>query len=670
MKKETFLILWSLIFVSLLPAEIQAAEEDCSPSLFRSAEQGELSHENSLKLLIREVSHNQIPPSLSSCGENCFQINSPLTQQPRIIKIDPQLNSPFQEGPTLSIPSLELLDHSSLRRLLIGHELHPYLSNFFQSNNLLRPSQRMAIDDFKVSLNQGYGSYLYISPTSTGKSSVLAQNLLEKLTRKSGKKISFITADKIKLVDQLNSEIQSEAHSAHFDLQQIHWIAKEKKSFSDEIEQALRQKSPTVISITLRSFLIQMESLKEKEPLLYQHLIESLDGIWIDEVHHLGASQTRDFILDLKNKSRAFLYGTTATPVHRDVLIQQLFDKVHWSYLEEGNFERHPPSMVVDQLISSIERGDITPFNDIFVLLGESMERKRILEISDTPFFIQRHENSLFSINPYYYEELVEGLSVIFERNRKGMIIVSTIRESEELAAFLRDKVEGIRFESYHSEMSGGMREEVFRNSREEEGHYIVAVRALDEGVNLPHLSAYIDLNPHISVKQVVHRIGRVLRPVLGKMRADIFILSSYKNSSQVRELMDSVERIREGVRIFSGRGAVSASESRLRELSDRSYEFFVEQEEFWSEGRGVELRNRRKERVLALIRDNERMTRQKLIKLTGWSEGTIKNIISELKKEQKVETVGTGSHNFYRVLEEGDDPPLGWEEQKKQRKE
>ncbi|MCY4513485.1 MAG: hypothetical protein OXB86_07335, partial [Bdellovibrionales bacterium] len=62
------------------------------------------------------------------------------------------------------------------------------------------------------------------------------------------------------------------------------------------------------------------------------------------------------------------------------------------------------------------------------------------------------------------------------------------------------------------------------------------------------------------------------------------------------------------------------------------------------------EQKKQRKEKILALIRDNERMTRQKLIKLTGWSEGIIDPIISELKKEQKVETVGRTYNSFYRI--------------------
>ena len=105
----------------------------------------------------------------------------------------------------------------------------------------------------------------------------------------------------------------------------------------------------------------------------------------------------------------------------------------------------------------------------------------------------------------------------------------------------------------------------------------------MDEGVNLPHLSAYIDLNPHISVKQIVHRIGRVLRPELNKLKADIFILSSYRNSEQVKELIDNVEQIRKaGERSPVSDKIFSLSRERLKDLSDESYSFFLRQEEFW----------------------------------------------------------------------------------------
>ena len=531
--------------------------------------------------LIRKVINNQDTDiKLSECGAGCFKLDSSLSRTEYELLIDSKAVSPLQEGSVLTVPSLKQLESSVIRRWLIGHELHPYTSqavSFSSKTAVLRPSQQIAVSDFKEALSKGYSRFLHISPTSTGKSPVLAKNLIEKLKNKNSKKLSFISVDKIKLVDQLHKQIQAEAKAVDFDLKQVHWIAKQQKSFVKQISKALKSEKPVVISLTLKSFISQMEKLKERHPLIYSRVVKDTDGIYIDEVHHLGAKQTSRFILDLAEKSQAFLYGATATPVHKDLEIQALFEKVHWSYLEETSFDSLPPSMVIDQLSLSIQKGDITPFNDIYVVLAE-----KLVSLAESPVFIQKPDQALFSVNPEHYARLRDLLGVIFESNRKGMIIVSTIREAEELSEFLNEKgMMGIEFEAYHSGMSVERREDVFRNSREKEFHYIVAVRALDEGINLPHLSAYIDLNPHISVKQIVHRIGRVLRPSLDKLKADIFILSSYKDSEKTRELMDSVEQIKESSGLKDRRISV-LKRAVLKDLSRGSYEFVLRQEEFW----------------------------------------------------------------------------------------
>ena len=595
--RQISLIVISVFFcLGLSPAVLaQSVQPSQTTSCYRTVRGISAQTLTSLENLIKRVSGNKdLPLKISSCGTDCFQINCSLTALPRIIQIDSTLNSPVQEGQTLTIPPLDKIDNpitldNRIRRLLIGHELHPYTSSSSQINNL-RPAQQMAIEDFKESLDLGYDSFLHVSTTGTGKGLVLAKNLLEKMRRKSAKKISFITVDKIKIVDQLASEIQSETQEADFDLRQLHWIAEEKKDFSKEVRQALSSETPTVISLSISSFRIQMKQLKNEKPSLYEQLLQDLDGIYMDEVHHLGAPKTLKLIFDLKEKSKAFLYGATATPVHTDVIIQDLFQKVHWSYLEEVSLDIYPPSLVINQLGLSIERGDITPFNDIYTIFAENIENTTrtsffIQDKENLRFFIQDKENLRFFINPHYYGHLREILSSIFKSNKKGMIIASTIKEAESLAAFF-NKTAGITFEPYHSGMKPELKEAVFKNSREKEAHYIVAVRALDEGVNLPHLSAYIDLNSHVSVKQIVHRIGRVLRPALGKLKTDIFILSSVWNFEKAKELMNSVQQIREIIEDSTGQkmnSPLSPARKKLRDLANRSDKFFLRKEKFWS---------------------------------------------------------------------------------------
>ena len=563
--------------------------------LKRKRAKGQKTVMESFENLIKKVSgREQLSLKLSSCGKNCFQIDSPQTGLPRIIKIDSELRFPFQEGNVLMTPPLGQMDdplivENMIRRLLIGHELHPYISTTLQKTNL-RPSQQMAIDDFRESLDSGQKSFLHISPTGTGKGTVLARSLLVKLGRRPAKKISFVTVDKIKIVDQLNSEIQSEIQRTGFGLRQLHWVADETKDFAKEIRRALSGEEPTVINITSRSFVIQLGKLQDENPSLYRRLLENLDGVYMDEVHHLGAPETLEFVQGVREKSGAVFVGVTATPVHRNVSIQGLFERVHWSYLDEGEFATYPPSKVVEQLGRSIERGDITPFNDIHVLAGEDM-----VDMTNTPFFVQKGESALFSLNPHYYSRLSDILSGIFESNKKGMIITSGIEEAEDVALFLNRDVEGIHFEAYHSGMKPELREAVLANSKNQEAHYVVAVKALDEGVNLPHLSAYVDLNSHVSIKQMVHRMGRVLRPAPGKLEADIFIMSSYRNFEITEELMDNVEEIREVARTVGNKtgnrreASASPSRKRLKSLAEKTRRSFLKQRQFWARRGRVE---------------------------------------------------------------------------------
>ena len=221
--------------------------------------------------------------------------------------------------------------------------------------------------------------------------------------------------------------------------------------------------------------------------------------------------------------------------------IRGLFEREHWSYLngEEDLFRSHSADKTLEQLSLAIQKGEVTPFDDLYIV-GES---KNFNTTKEQPLFIQG-SSDLYVLNPHYYKRLAGILHPILEFNRKGFIVTATIAEADRLAGFLNEVFENIEFEAYHSELSREEQERVRHRSRESESHYIVAVRSLDEGVNLPHLSAYIDLNSNVSVKQMVHRIGRVLRLYPGKAGAGILFLADYKDAKKAGDLLNLLEAV------------------------------------------------------------------------------------------------------------------------------
>ena len=464
----------------------------------------------------------------------------------------------------LKVPSYDWLHNSSsdslLKRWLIGHEVYPYTSptKTIQYTEV----QNTAFMAFKQAFMEGAKSFLHISPTSTGKMLTITRVLKEKLQNHRRNKISLVTVDQTQLVDQLFEAIQYDLRDK--DVTVINWNNRLNKDFYVEIGRSVRRDQPTVFVITTQSLKSQLDLLQRENEKDYTRLVENTDGIYIDEAHHLGAVRTKSALLQLQERSGAFLYGTTATPVHHEMNLREFFEREHWSYLntiEKGNlFASHPAEKVIEQLAIGIARGEITYFDRLYII-GEG--EKGFDVTKEKPLFTQP-DNRLRVLNPHYYNKLAGMLYTIFQFNKKGFIVTATIAEAKRLSEFLSEAVEGITFETYHSKMTREQRQEVLENSREMSSHYIVAVRALDEGVNLPHLSAYIDLNVNVSVKQMVHRIGRVLRLHPGKTGADILFLADYKNAKMAKDLLNLLDIIK--VSNF-GEGKIYRSSSEDMEL-------------------------------------------------------------------------------------------------------
>ena len=465
-------------------------------------------------------------------------------------------------------------DASSEKPLALSSQTHI-------ANN--RSIQDIALKAFEQALQEDSKSILHISPNGTGKTLVLAQALKSRIQKwevennkttteaaKTTGKISIVTAHQIHLVDQLALSIYQEVRDTSVNI--VNWNnvrqRSRHKSFSSYLSEALDNPHPTVFVITTQSLKPALDHLFQEygsrnsqgslsssaspiSPIsqsvsslgssLYERLAKNLDGIYIDEAHHLGAPQTKRFLLTLWESSRAFLYGATTTPFHYDENISDLFEREHWSYLNKADnlFEKHSIEDILDQLSLAIKNRDVIPFNDLYVI-GESSFK----EIKDQPVFIQGRSD-YFVLNPVHYERLAQILYPVLSANKKGFIVTATIAEAERLQEFLSKTFREIQFEVYHSHMSRDERRGVFRNSEKATGsHYIVAVRALDEGVNLPHLSAYIDLNFTVSVRQMIQRIGRVLRLYQGKKVADVLFLVDYKNAGMVRDILNILEKV------------------------------------------------------------------------------------------------------------------------------
>ena len=582
-----------------------------------------------------------------------------------------------------------------VHRWLVGHELHPYSVSEFS----LKPSQATALEASREALKehrpeQGEtSSLLNIAPTGSGKTLVLAQTLMEQIeTYSENKKLFIVTADRVHLVDQLHSQIQKENGQKRA-IKVVNWGTLNDKSWqglAQLFQMAQEGEGATVLVITSQSLKLKLSEFftqtEKKYKDIQESFLRSLGGIYIDEAHHLGARATRKVILDLVERSKAFLYGATATPVHHEVNLRDFFKREHWTYLNtrESLFERHGTDAVLEQLSIGIERGELTPFDELYVIGEQTFkdleeERKNNnnndrtnnssnnnnsnnntsnktnnssndnnstssnnsnTQKTDLPsvsvsasVFMQAESVAYYVLNPAYYESLLRIIAPILSANRKGFIVTATIAEAKRLTEFLNNSVSGIEFDVLHSQMEEQERREVLSRSVHSTGsHYIVSVRMLDEGINLPHLSAYIDLNFNVSIKRMIHRIGRVLRLYPNKLTADVLFLIDYRDEQKARDALSILDKIKN----ISFRGGEIRNRETRRGVSGDAHLLY--------EGTGISPMSR------ADLEEMRKKLSDSILKRKFWQErytleeipGAVARINANLPKDKKIRSDST----------------------------
>ena len=99
-----------------------------------------------------------------------------------------------------------------------------------------------------------------------------------------------------------------------------------------------------------------------------------------------------------------------------------------------------------------------------------------------------------------------------------------SIDSIEGLKKYLLEK--GIRAEIYHSNKPENIRDLIFKRWGAE-FNVLLSCRALDEGIDVPECSIAVMIASGMSVRQLVQRKGRIMRPREGKI-AKLYVVYAY----------------------------------------------------------------------------------------------------------------------------------------------
>jgi superfamily II DNA or RNA helicase len=433
-----------------------------------------------------------------------------------------------------------------VQQLLIGHELHPYISSpkirmeraeWGDAPIFLKKSQEEAIAALKDADLAGQRKLLLVSPTAWGKTEVLKAVLKQRL-EKSSQKLHVIVADQNGLTEQLKKEMKDLAQTTPMRIK--HWGGSGEKAgkIEDLIAEADSGKDPLVLITTIQSLKATLKKNGWSKGI--EAMRPKLSTFVYDEAHHAGAPEAKELIEGLVDhpNAKATLFGMTATPVHQKVGIQQFFgDNAYWAYLDSGKSYRSV-EQVVDQLSTAIQRGELTPFENTYFITPESVGVSQTLF---TPNVAGR-----LVLNPEHYDVLFKRMQPLFAKHENGFLTVGSIEEATRLTNYLNQVTPGKRFAVLHSKLSKQEREEVQKLYHDGKINYLITVKYLDEGVRYPKMSLYVDLNANAGSRQFLQRIGRVLALEPGKEAIDVVSLMEL-NEAGVKEHIALIDQVLAG---------------------------------------------------------------------------------------------------------------------------
>jgi superfamily II DNA or RNA helicase len=506
-----------------------------------------------------------------------------------------------------------------IKRLLVGSKLHPYnvstdesLGDRVGDQFILRSAQTEGIKAAIEAQRRGQKKFLYVAPTATGKTQVIVE-VLDYRLQHSSKKLHIVTADQVHLIKQLTHSLELGLKTP---AQIITWGGdNSSQRLGDLIENVRASSAPVVLVTTIQSlknrFREEYGDFDQVDGRGLRSLFSVLGTLAYDETHHMGAEEAQELttLLMAYPSSEVFLFGTTATPLHHDVAITDLYDnRGFWAYLDtaETYFDRdamieRPLSSILDQLAAAIDSGDLTPFDEFHILIPEKMLAGQMGEI-----FITSREDAnegvgfLQRVDKKAFPEIEQELLPLFKKHKRGFISVATIKEADELAEFLNksENIKSRKFAAFHSDLSRSGQNEIENDFREGRIDYLVTIRKLDEGMDYPDLSLYIDLNRSVGIRQLVQRLGRILRLHENKEMVDIAVMTDMTDTD-MRETLMLMEGMLE--RRFSG-GVHNVGPYREQEHINLSElgRIITEIKKFWEKRQFMN-----KEEFLAWVKEN-----------------------------------------------------------------
>jgi superfamily II DNA or RNA helicase len=263
---------------------------------------------------------------------------------------------------------------------------------------------------------------------------------------------------------------------------------------------------------------------------LNRHLLQYFSLVIVDEVHHLSAPTWKQIVEAIRDKK---VMGLTATPENAILPI------VYQMGIGLAREKKAVVSVEVKPVyaeLTPLERYQYEQIEEAIRDIARKLELAKAYGDEADVEVLDRKLKIMANKRKQLMSEVQGKAARVLEiakmhRGDKILVFTESIRGAEKISKVLNDN--GIKSMTIHSQKGKAIRNTILQ----EWGkgfRVLIAVRSLDEGVDIPDVSIGVIVATGKTIRQLTQRLGRILRPAPGKEKAIMYVVlarNTYESS-------------------------------------------------------------------------------------------------------------------------------------------
>ena len=427
----------------------------------------------------------------------------------------------------------------NLDELNISYAKKPNITTKIIEKKELREHQKMALDAWK---NNNFKGILAMA-TGSGKTitALFASEMAPKST------ITIICAPTVPLIQQWESEIKK-----FDDLALVVIAGTEKSNWKELLGPKL---APYRLESNLDNIKNRTYVLCTNKTASNKNFVNLWEGIQpkniqliADEVHHLGAENLQN-IFNINSSRRLAL---SATPERQwdeqgNKVIFNYFTKTIFEYdLQQAINDGYLAHYTYHPLFAEMNQNEFQEYYELTQEMKQEMaihkqKERKIGRKLPTPVFLKRilEKRALIKKKTADKVNVFETWCDSFKQNQVLLFCEDT-EQMNDLIEVLNHT--GKKYAKYKSDMQDSQKIQSLNFFKEGRIELLLAIRCLDEGLDVPDCSACIIISSSTSVREFVQRRGRVLRATSKLKIAKIFDIIVIPPSNYSLEQEDAAQ--------------------------------------------------------------------------------------------------------------------------------